>query len=111
MTTSHRRLILLFVLMVLALSGCNPVPGDGAPAAGGEQVAQATEAPAAEPTPTVMEEPTATAEPTSDAGTRTDRGCDRAAARLQRRDYVPQTRRPLRSARAIPQVIEFFAFW
>ncbi len=110
MTKSHRRLILLVILMVLALAGCNPVPGDGAPAAGGNQVAQATEAPAAEPTPTVMEEPTATAEPTSTPEpepTEVTLGPPPAF----REEIIATDPQTVALGQGHPQVIEFFAFW
>ena len=110
MTKSHRRLILLFVLMALALAGCNPVGGDGAPAGGDEQAAQATEAPAAEPTPTAMEEPTAAPEPTPTPEPEpTEVALEPPPAFSEDlRATDPQT---VALGQGHPQLIEFFAFW
>ena len=104
MTRVHRQLILLLVLMSLALAGCSPVAGDGAPAGGDEQAAQATEAPAAEPTPTAMEEPTASAEPEP---TEVALGPPPAFSE----EIIATDPQTVALGQGHPQVIEFFAFW
>ena len=110
MTRIHRKLILLFVVMVLALAGCNPVGGDGAPAGGDEQAVQATEAPAAEPTATAMEEPTAAPEPTSTPEPEpTEVALEPPPA--FREEIIATDPQTVVLGQGQPQVIEFFAFW
>ncbi len=100
MTAVHRQLTLVVIVLALVLSGCNAVPGDDAPAAAGEEVAQATEA----PEPTAVEEPTSTPEPEP---TEVAIGPPPAfREELQATD--PAT---VVLGAGTPQVVELFAFW
>ena len=110
MTKFHRQLTLLLILLALALSGCTAISSDDTPAAGAEQVAQATEAPAAEPTPTAMEEPTATVQPTPTAQPEpTEVALPPPPAFSEEITATdPQT---VVLGAGKPQVLEFFAFW
>ncbi|MCY4090426.1 MAG: hypothetical protein OXF62_06370 [Caldilineaceae bacterium] len=101
MTKLRRQLVPLVVVLALALSGCGPIAGDNGPA-GGEQVAQATEQPAAEPTATV--EPTATPEPEP---TEVAIGPPPAF----REEIIATDPQTVVLGQGHPQVIEFFAFW
>jgi len=103
MTAVHRQLALVVIVLALALSGCNAVSGDDAPAAAGEEVAQATEAP--EPTAAAaVEEPTSTPEP---GPTEVAIGPPPAfREELQATD--PAT---VVLGAGTPQVVELFAFW
>lgn len=101
MTNLRRQLALLVVVLALALSGCGPFADDDGPA-GGEQVAQATEQPAAEPTATV--EPTATPEPEP---TEVAIGPPPAF----REEIIATDPQTVVLGQGHPQVIEFFAFW
>ncbi len=102
MTAVHRQLTLVVVVLALVLAGCNAISGGEAPAAGGEEVAQATEAP--EPTPTAMEEPTSTPEPEPTAVAIGPPPAFREE--LQATD--PAT---VVLGAGKPQVVELFAFW
>lgn len=101
MTKLRRQLAPLVVVLALALSGCGPIAGDNGPA-GGEQVAQATEQPAAEPTATV--DPTATPEPEP---TEVAIGPPPAF----REEIIATDPQTVVLGQGHPQVIEFFAFW
>ena len=57
MTAVYRQLTLVVLVLALALSGCNAISNDEAPAGTGEEVAQATEAP--EPTEVAIGPPPA----------------------------------------------------
>lgn len=101
MTAVHRQLALVVIVLALVLSGCNAVSGDDAPAAAGEEAAQATKAP--EPTAAV-EEPTSTPEPEP---TEVAIGPPPAfREELQATD--PAT---VVLGAGAPQVVELFAFW
>ena len=110
MTKFHRQLTLLLILLALALSGCNTIAGDDTPAAGGEQVAQATEAPAAVPTPTAIEEPAPTVQPTptpQPEPTEVAIGPPPAFSE----EIVATDPQTVALGAGRPQVLEFFAFW
>lgn len=106
MTAIHRQLTLvvpvLAIMLALVLSGCNAVSGDDAPAADGEEVAQATEAP--EPTATAVEEATATQEPEP---TEVAIGPPPAF----REDLQATDPATVVLGAGTPQVVELFAFW
>ena len=102
MTTVHRQLTLVVLVLALALSGCNALSSDKAPAGAGEEVAQATEA--LEPTPTAMEEPTSTPEPEPTAVAIGPPPAFREE--LQATDPAP-----VMLGAGHPQVVELFAFW
>ena len=86
MTAVYRQLTLVVLVLALALSGCNAISNDEAPAGTGEEVAQATEAP--EPTEVAIGPPPAFRE------------------ELQATD--PAT---VVLGAGHPQVVELFAFW
>ena len=106
MTAVHRQLTLvvpvLVIVLALVLSGCTANPGGEAPAANGEEVAQATEEP--EPTATALEEPTATPEPEP---TEVAIGPPPAF----REDLQATDPATVVLGAGTPQVVELFAFW
>ena len=94
MTAVPKQLALVVLVLALVLSGCTAVSGDDAPAAGGEEVAQATEAP--EPTATPEPEPTEVAIGPPPAFREDLQATDPATVVL---------------GAGTPQVVELFAFW
>lgn len=109
MTNLHRQLVLLLVVLSLALSGCGAISGDDGPA-GGEQVAQATEQPAAEATATAVEEPTATVEPTATPEPEPTEVAIGPPPAF-REEIIATDPQTVVLGQGHPQVIEFFAFW
>ncbi len=96
MTAVYRPFVLVVLVLALALSGCNAITSEEAPAAA-EEVAQATEVPA-------VEEATATPEPEP---TEVAIGPPPAFSEdLKATD--PET---VVLGAGHPQVLEFFAFW
>ena len=111
MTRFHRLTTLVFILLALVLSGCVALPGEDMPP-GGEQVAQPTEAPAAEPTPTAVEEPTSTpvVEPTpTEEPEPTEVALGPPPAFTEDLHATDPQTVALGAGR--PQLLEFFAFW
>ncbi len=100
MTAVQRQLTLVVLVLALALTGCNAITGDEAPAGTGEEVAQATEA----PEPTAVEEPTSTPEPEPTAVAIGPPPAFRE--NLEASD--PAT---VVLGAGKPQVVELFAFW
>lgn len=94
MTAVQRRLTFVVLVLALVLSGCTAIPGDGASAEAGEEVAQATEAP--EPTSTPEPEPTEVAIGPPPAFREELQATDPATVVL---------------GAGKPQVVELFAFW
>ncbi len=85
MTAVYRQVTLVVLALALALSGCNAISNDEAPAGTGEEVAQATEAP--EPTEVAIGPP---------------------AFREELQATDPAT---VVLGAGHPQVVELFAFW
>ena len=102
MTAVHRKLTLVVLVLALLLSGCNAILSDAEPAAAGEEVAQATEAP--EPTAAAMEEPTSTPEPEP-----TEVAIGPPPAFREELEATDPATVVLGAGQ--PQVVELFAFW
>lgn len=96
MTAVHRQFALVVLVLALALSGCNALTGEEAPAAA-EEVAQATEA-------TAVEEATATPEPEPTAV-----AIGPPPAFREHLEATDPATVVLGAGK--PQVVELFAFW
>ena len=102
MTAVQRQLTLVVLVLALVLAGCNAISGGEAPAAGEEEVAQATEAP--EPTAAAVEEPTSTPEPEPTAV-----AIGPPPAFRENLEATDPATVVLGAGK--PQVVELFAFW